>query len=73
MSIFLNFTMAKVGHHTRAIQSGRQLSVTILDKSGFEARHIMALSAHKKESSIRSYRKTDICTKKKMSKTFTTR
>ena len=57
---------------TQAIQSGRQLSVTILDKSGFEARHIMALSGHKNEASIRSYRKTDICTKK-MSKTFTTR
>ena len=39
----------------------RATAVTILDKSGFEAR------------SIRSYSKTDICTKKKMSDTLTTR
>ena len=58
---------------TQTIQSGRQLSVTILDKSGFEARHIMALSGHKNKASVRSYRKTDICTKKKMSETLTTR
>ena len=45
----------------------RATAVTILDKSGFEARHIMALSGHKNEASIRSYSKTDICTKKKMS------
>ena len=48
-------------------------AVTILDKSGFEARHIMAVSGHKNEASIRSYSKTDICTKKKMSETLTTR
>ena len=51
----------------------RATAVTILDKSGFEARHIMAVSGHKNESSIRSYSKTDICTKKKMSETLTTR
>ena len=48
-------------------------AVTILDKSGFEARHIMAVSGHKNEASIRRYSKTDICTKKKMSETLTTR
>ena len=48
-------------------------AVTILDKSGFEAGHIMAVSGHKNEASIRSYSKTDICTKKKMSETLTTR
>jgi len=44
----------------------RATAVTILDKSGFEARHIMAISGHKNEASIRSYRysKTDISTKK---------
>ena len=42
----------------------RATAVTILDKSGFEARHIMAVSGHKNEASIRSYSKTDICTKK---------
>lgn len=50
----------------------RATAVTILDKSGFEARHIMAVSGHKNEASIRSYSKTDICTKK-MSETLTTR
>ena len=49
----------------------RATAVTILDKSGFEARHIMAVSGHKNEASIRSYSKTDICTKKKMSETLT--
>ena len=51
----------------------RETVVTILDKSGFEARHIMAVSEHKNEASIRSYSKTDISTKKKMSETLTTR
>ena len=49
----------------------RATAVTILDKSGFEARHIMAVSGHKNEASIPSYSKTDICTKKKMSETLT--
>ena len=31
----------------------------------------MAVSGHKNEASIRSYSKTDICTKKKMSETLT--
>ena len=48
----------------------RATSVTILDSSGFEARHIMAVSGHKSESSIRSYCQTDINTKKKMSETI---
>ena len=50
----------------------RATAVTILDKSGFEARHIMAVSGHKNEASIRGYSKTDICTKK-ISETLTTR
>ena len=33
----------------------RATSVTILDHCGFEARHIMCVSGHKSESSIRSY------------------
>jgi len=49
----------------------RVTAVTILDKSGFEARHIMAVSGHKNEVSIRSYSKTDICTK--MLETLSTR
>ena len=50
----------------------RAMAVTILDKSGFEARHIMAVSGHRNESSIRSYSRTDISTKRKMSETLTT-
>ena len=33
----------------------RTTSVTILDQCGFEARHIMCISGHKSETSIRSY------------------
>ena len=42
----------------------RATAVTILDKRGYEARHIMAVSGHKSESSLRSYCKTDISKKK---------
>ena len=47
-------------------------AVTILDKSGFEVRYIVAVSGHKNEASFRNYSKTDICTEK-MSETLTTR
>ena len=33
----------------------RAISVTILDQCGFEGRHIMCISGHKSETSIRSY------------------
>ena len=49
----------------------RATAVTILDKAGFEARHVMAVGGHKNEASIRSYSKTDFCTKTKMSETLT--
>jgi hypothetical protein len=49
----------------------RATAVTILDKSGFEARHIMSVSGHRSESSIRSYSKTDEATKKRISETLT--
>ena len=45
----------------------RATSITILDRSGIEARHIMSVSGHRSESSIRSYSRTDIGTKRKMS------
>ena len=48
----------------------RATAVTILDKCGYEARHIMAVSGHKNESSIRSYCKTDTSTKKQMSESM---
>ena len=50
----------------------RATAVTILDRSGFEARHIMAVSGHKNESSIRSYCKTDMSTKKEISASLST-
>ena len=50
----------------------RATAVAILDKSGFEARHIMAISGNNNEASIQSNSKTDICTKK-ISETLTTR
>ena len=44
----------------------RATAVTILDQSGVEARHIMAVSGHRSESSIRSYSRTSIGMKRKM-------
>ena len=49
----------------------RATAVTILDKSGFEAHHIMSVSGHRSESFIRSYSKMDESTKKRMSETLT--
>ena len=39
--------------------SMRAITITILDRSGFQARHIMSVSGHRNESSIKSYSKTD--------------
>ena len=44
----------------------RATTITILDRSGFEARHIMSVSGHRNESSIKSYSKTDENTKTNM-------
>ena len=46
-------------------------NVTILDKSGYEARHIMSISGYRSESSIRSYSKTDEAIKKRILETLT--
>lgn len=45
----------------------RATSVSVLDDAGLEARHIMAVSGHKSESSIRSYARSGLGTKRKMS------
>ena len=45
-------------------------AVTILDKCRNEASHIMAVSGHKGETSIRSYCKTDTGKKKQMSESM---
>ena len=39
----------------------------MLDEIGMEARHIMTVSGHKSENSIRSYSKTSLQTKRQMS------
>ena len=39
--------------------SMRATTITILDRSGFQARHIMSVSGHRNESRIKSYSKTD--------------
>ena len=49
----------------------RATTITKLDESGYEAQHIMALSGHRNESSIRSYSsQTSLSTKRKMSETL---
>jgi len=50
--------------------SSQATTVSILNKSGFEACP-MSLSGHRSESSIRSYSKMDESTKKRMSETLT--
>lgn len=45
--------------------------ITVLDQGGYEARHIMAISGHKKEESIKSYAsKTSSSTKRAISETL---
>ena len=49
----------------------RATTITILDRSGFEARHIMSVSGHRNESSIKTYSKTDTNTKTNMAGSLT--
>jgi hypothetical protein len=48
----------------------RSITLTMLDNEGFEARHIMAISGHKTETSIRSYSRTDDSKRRKNAKSF---
>ena len=48
----------------------RATCITLLDSAGLEARHIMAVSGHKSESSIRSLAKTSNGIKRKISSTL---
>ena len=43
----------------------RATCITILDSAGLEARHIMAVSGHRSEASIRSYSRTSYGIKRK--------
>ena len=61
ISIDAKLSMIYTNHCIRAT------SISVLDSSGFEARHIMSVSGHRQESSIRSYSKTDLATKRRMS------
>lgn len=46
----------------------RSTCITILDREGYEARHIMSVSGHKREESIKSYAsKTSSATKRQIS------
>ena len=49
----------------------RATMITKLDESGYEAQHIMAVSGHRNESSIRIYSsQTSLSAKRKMSETL---
>lgn len=49
----------------------RSTCITILDRNGYEARHIMSVSGHKHEESIKSYAsKTPAATKRQISDTL---
>lgn len=49
----------------------RSTCITILDQNGYEARHIMSVSGHKREESIKSYAsKTSTATKRQISDTL---
>lgn len=58
----LNLSKLYTNHSLRAT------TITLLDNKGFEARHIMSISGHKTESSIRSYSRTDDTQKRKIAK-----
>ena len=48
----------------------RATTITTLDSEGFEARHIMGVSGHKSETSIRHYSRVDEEKKRQMSKSL---
>jgi len=51
----------------------RATAITALDQAGFASRHIMSVSGHRSEASIKSYsRKTSTDQKRKMSETYST-
>ena len=58
----LNLNKLYTNHSLRAT------TITLLDNKGFEARHIMSISGHKTESSIRSYSRADDTQKRKIAK-----
>ena len=60
ISVAAELSMVYTNHSIRAT------CITQLDNGGNEARHIMAVSGHKSESSIRSYSKTGMSVKRKM-------
>jgi integrase len=48
----------------------RATAITMLDNEGYEARHIMVISGHKSEKSIRSYSRTDDSNRRKIAKSL---
>jgi hypothetical protein len=58
----LNLSKLYTNHSLRAT------TITLLDNKCFEARHIMSISGHKIESSIRNYSRTNDTQKRKIAK-----
>ena len=54
-------------------QSLRATTITLLDEEGFEARHIMSISGHRSETSIKHYSRTGETKKRKIAETISSR
>lgn len=48
----------------------RATTITLLDEEGFEARHIMSISGHKSETSIKHYSRTGESKKRMIAETI---
>lgn len=63
--------LAGLGNQSLTNHCIRSTCITILDQQGYEARHIMSVSGHKREESIKSYAsKTSTTTKRQISDTL---
>ena len=51
----------------------RATTITLLDEEGFEARHIMSISGHRSETSIKHYSRTGETKKRKIAETISSR
>ena len=58
--------MKVISHQEELSTIIKATTITILDRSGFEAQHIVSVSGHRNESSIKTYSKTDTNTKTNM-------
>ena len=51
----------------------RATTITLLDEEGFEARHIMSISGHRSESSIKHYSRTGESKKRTIAETISSK